>query len=425
MPKFSTRLRHAWNAFRDVDNLTSANLGFGVTTGGRQDNFRLSRKTERSLVGGIYTRIGIDVASVPIQHVRLDENMRYSETIDSGLNNCLTLEANIDQTARSFLQDVVMSLLDEGVVAIVPIDTTINPKVSGSYDIVTMRTGKIQDWYPEHVRVNVYNQARGLKQDIILPKSTIAIVENPLYAVMNEPNSTLQRLIRKLNLLDVIDENSGSGRLDLLIQMPYVIKTESRKAQADSRRDEIERQLKDSQYGIAWVDATEKITQLNRPAENNLMAQIEFLTSMLFGQLGLTKEVSDGTADEATMLNYFNRTVDPILFALIDSMKRTFITKTGRTQGQSIIPFRDPFKLVPVSSLADIADKFTRNEIMSSNELRSVIGLKPSEEEGADELRNKNLNQPEPNPNQKNQDGQQNPDSVKQENLKMEGDKKE
>lgn len=421
MPKFGTRLRHAWNAFRDDGTTGYTNVGFGTTR--RPDNFRLSRKTERSLVGAIYTRIGIDVASVQIQHVRLDENLRYSETIQSGFNNCLTLEANIDQTGRAFIQDVVMSLCDEGAVAIVPMDTTINPKVTGSYDILTMRTGKITDWYPEHVRVNLYNQDTGLKQDIILPKSTIAIVENPLFAVMNEQNSTLQRLIRKLNLLDVIDENSGSGKLDLIIQLPYVIKTEARKAQAELRRDAIETQLKDSKYGIAYTDGTEKVTQLNRPAENNMMAQIEYLTSMLYGQLGLTKEVSDGTADEATMLNYFNRTIEPILYAIIDSMKRTFITKTGRTQGQSIIPFRDPFKLVTVSSLADIADKFTRNAILSSNEIRGIIGFKPSVDKKADELSNKNLNQPDES--SKNQDDQVKPDSVQQETVKMEGDKEQ
>jgi hypothetical protein len=413
-----SRLRHAWNAFRDEGITTEPYLNIGLGSSRRQDNFQLSIRAQRSFVSAIYTRIAIDVASVPIQHVRLDENMRYSETIQSGLNNCLTLEANIDQTARAFIQDVVMSLCDEGAVAIVPIDTSINPKVSGSYDILTMRTGKITEWYPEYVRVNLYNQSTGLKQDIILPKSVVAIVENPLYAVMNEHNSTLQRLIRKLNTLDAIDDQSGSGKLDLIIQLPYVIKTEARKAQAEARRTDIEEQLKDSKYGIAYTDGTEKVTQLNRPAENNLMTQVEFLTSMLYGQLGLTKEVSDGTADETTMLNYFNRTIEPILFGIIDSMKRVFITKTGRTQGQSIIPFRDPFKLVPVSGLADIADKFTRNAILSSNEVRGIIGFKPSEDQQADELSNKNLNQPDQSDKPKSdQETQTKP-------VKMEGETK-
>ena len=416
MPTIGTRLKHAWNAFRDDPTFMAyrGTIGYGGTT--RQDNFRLSRRIDRSIVAPIYTRIGIDVASVPIQHVRLDNNNRFSEVIQSGLNNCLTLEANIDQTARAFMQDVVMSLCDEGAVAIVPVDTSINPTISSSFDILTMRTGKITEWYPEHVKINLYNQVTGLKQDIILPKSTVAIIENPLYSVMNEPNSTLQRLILKLNLLDAIDEQSGNGKLDLIIQLPYVVKTQARQDQAEARRAQIEEQLKDSKYGIAYTDGTEKVTQLNRPADNNMMAQIEFLTSMLHGQLGLTKEVSDGTADEATMLNYWNRTVEPILFAVIDSMKRTFITKTGRTQGQSIIPFRDPFKLVPVSGLADIADKFTRNAILSSNEVRGIIGFKPSDEKSADELSNKNLNQPDKQ--------QAESDKSSKEPVKMEGETK-
>ena len=391
------RLRHAWNAIRyGESNQAYTNIGPAYST--RQDLYRLRFGTENSIISSVYTRIGIDVASIPIQHVRLDKDGRYSETIESGLNNCLTLEANIDQTGRGFIQDVVMSMCDEGVVAIVPVDTTLNPVITGSYDITTMRTAKIIAWHPKHVRLNVYNDETGYKQDITLPKSMVAIVENPLYSVMNEPNSTLQRLITKLNLLDVIDGQSGSGKLDLIIQLPYVIKTAARQQQAENRRKDIETQLKDSKYGIAYTDGTEKVTQLNRPAENNLMGQIEFLTSMLYSQLGLTKAVFDGTADEKEMINYYNRSIEPILAAVIDGMKRVFITKTGRTQGQSIMALRDPFKLVPVSQMADIADKFTRNEILSSNEIRQIVGRKPSGDTNADALRNKNLNQPIPKP---------------------------
>lgn len=394
---FGDRIRHAWNAIRyGESNQTVINYGPGYSV--RPDLYRLRLGTETSIVSSIYTRIGIDVASIPIQHVRLDEDGRYLETIKSGLNNCLTLEANIDQTGRGFIQDIVMSMCDEGVVAVVPIDTTMNPALTGSYDIVTMRTAKIVGWHPKHVRVNLYNDETGFKQDIVLPKSMVAIVENPLYAVMNEPNSTLQRLVSKLNLLDVIDQQSGSGKLDLIIQLPYVVKTEARKQQAENRRADIVSQLTDSKYGIAYTDGTEKITQLNRPVENNLMAQIEYLTSMLYSQLGLTKAVFDGTADEKEMLNYYNRSIEPILAAVIDGMKRVFITKTGRTQGQSIVALRDPFKLVPVSQIADIADKFTRNEVLTSNELRQIVGRKPSKESTADELRNKNLNQPQSAP---------------------------
>jgi len=345
------------------------------------------------MITSIYNRIGIDVAAVGIQHVRTDENGKYLDVIDSGLNNCLTVEANIDQSGRAFMQDVVMSLCDEGSIAIVPVDTTFNPAVTGSYDILTMRVAKILQWYPEHVQLDLYNQTTGRYQLITLPKTMVAIVENPLYSVMNEPNSTLRRLIEKINLLDVIDKQSGSGKLDLLIQLPYVLKTEKRIQQAENRRDMIESQLKDSQYGIAYVDATEKITQLNRPAENNLMAQIEYLTSMLWSQLGLTKEVFDGTADETAMINYWSRTIEPFLAAITDAMSRTFLTKTARTQGQRIIAVRDPFRLVPASLLAEMADKFTRNEIVSSNEFRQVLGMKPSKDPRADELRNKNLNE--------------------------------
>jgi len=346
---------------------------------------------EKSLVSSIYTRIGIDVSSVPIKHVRLDENGNFSDIIQSGINNCLSIEANIDQSGRAFIQDAAMSLCDEGVIAIVPVDTTIDPLVSGSYDILSMRIGSIRQWYPEHVRVNVYNDRTGMKQDLILSKSIVAIVENPLYLIMNEPNSTLQRLITKLNLLDVIDQQSGSGKLDLIVQLPYVIKTQSRKEQAERRRTDIEEQLKDSKYGIAYIDGTEKVSQLNRPTENKLMKQSEYLTSMMYGHMGITTGVFDATADEQAMLNYYNRTIEPFLSAITDGMKRTFLTKTARSQGQSIVFIRDPFRLVPVNNIAEIADKFTRNEILTSNEFRSIIGFKPSDDPKADELRNKNL----------------------------------
>jgi len=387
-----TRIRRAWNIFRFGDNYDLQDIGSGY--GYRQDRLlRMVYNSEGSMITSIYNRIGIDVAAVGIQHVRTDENGKYLDVIDSGLNNCLTTEANIDQSGRAFIQDVVMSLCDEGSIAIVPVDTTLNPAVTGSYDILTMRVAKILQWYPEHVQVDLYNQATGMYQPITLPKTMVAIVENPLYSVMNEPNSTLRRLIEKINLLDVIDKQSGSGKLDLLIQLPYVLKTEKRIQQAENRREMIEEQLRGSQYGIAYVDATEKITQLNRPAENNLMAQIEYLTSMLWSQLGLTKEVFDGTADETAMINYWSRTIEPFLSAITDAMSRVFLTKTGRTQGQKIMAVRDPFRLVPASLLAEMADKFTRNEIVSSNEFRQVLGMKPSKDPRADELRNKNLNE--------------------------------
>jgi hypothetical protein len=392
------RLKHAWNAIRYGESTRAYDTSLGPSYSKRPDLYRLRPGADTSIISSVYARIGVDVASIPIQHVRLDEDGRYIETIKSGLNNCLTLEANIDQTGRSFIQDVVMSMCDEGVVAIVPVDTTMNAALSGSYDITTMRTAKIVSWYPKDVRVNIYNEETGYKQDITLPKTMVAIVENPLFAVMNEPNSTLQRLIMKLNLLDVIDQQSGSGKLDLIIQLPYVIKTEARKQQAETRRKDIESQLQDSKYGIAYTDGTEKVTQLNRPAENNLMGQIEYLTSMLYSQLGLTKAVFDGTADEKEMINYYNRSIEPILAAVVDGMKRVFITKTGRTQGQSIEALRDPFKLVPISQIADVADKFTRNEILSPNEIRQIVGRKPSKDEAADELRNRNNSQPEPQP---------------------------
>lgn len=388
-----SRLKHAWNAFLSREP-TNYYQGLGRGYSYRPDRPRLTRGNERSIVTSVFNRIALDAAAINIQHVKLDENGRFLSTVNSGLNNCLTLEANMDQTARAFIHDVVMSMMDEGCVAIVPVDTTLNPDVTGAYDIVTMRAGQILEWYPQHVKVRVYNDRRGEKEDILVPKSTVGIVENPLYAVMNEPNSTLQRLIRKLNLLDAVDEQAGSGKLDLIIQLPYVIKTEARRAQAEKRRKDIEEQLSGSKYGIAYTDGTEHIVQLNRAVENNLMTQIEYLTSMLYSQLGITKGVMDGSADEQTMLNYYNRTIEPILAAVVDEMKRKFLTKTARSQLQSISFFRDPFKLVPVGELSEIADKFTRNEIMSSNEIRQIIGMKPSKDPKADELRNKNLSQP-------------------------------
>ena len=387
-----SRLKHAWNAFNGNTRLNYGNLGTSYAY--RADRPRLSRGNERSIITSVYNRIALDVAALNIQHIRLDENGRFLSVITDGLNNCLTVEANVDQTARAFIQDVVISMFDEGSVAIVPVDTTTDPNVSGSYDIQTMRVGKILDWYPQHVRVRLYNEMTGLKEDVVVPKRTAAIIENPLYAVINEPNSTMKRLIRKLNLLDVIDEQSGSGKLDLIIQLPYIIKTEARRQQAENRRKDIERQLSGSKYGIAYTDGTEHITQLNRSVNNNLMSQIEFLTSMLYSQLGITQSILDGTADEKTMLNYNNRTIEPIVSAIVDEMKRKFLTKTARSQLQSIAFFRDPFKLVPVNDIAEIADKFTRNEIMTSNEIRQVIGMKPSDDPRADELRNKNLSAP-------------------------------
>lgn len=389
-----SRLKHAWNAFLSREPTTSYYQGLGRGYFYRPDRPRLTRGNERSIVTSVFNRIALDAAAINIQHVKLDENGRFLSTVNSGLNNCLTLEANMDQTARAFVHDVVMSMMDEGCVAIVPVDTTLNPDVTGAYDIVTMRAGQVLEWYPQHVKVRVYNDRRGEKEDIVVPKSTVGIVENPLYAVMNEPNSTLQRLIRKLNLLDAVDEQAGSGKLDLIIQLPYVIKTEARRAQAEKRRKDIEEQLSGSKYGIAYTDGTEHIVQLNRAVENNLMTQIEYLTSMLYSQLGITKGVMDGSADEQTMLNYYNRTIEPILAAVVDEMKRKFLTKTARSQSQSISFFRDPFKLVPETKLAEMADKLTRNEIMSSNEIRQIIGMKPSKDPKADELRNKNLSEP-------------------------------
>lgn len=389
---FGSRLKHAWNAFLNKDPTTSSP---GSGSYYRPDRPRFTRGNEKTIVTAVYNRIAIDVAAVSIRHVRLDENGRYTEDIASGLNECLTLNANLDQTGRALIQDAVMSMIDEGCVAIVPVDTTINPTVSGSFDISSLRTGKIVDWYPQHVKVRLYNEKTGNKEEVVLPKRSVAIIENPLYAVMNEQNSTLQRLVRKLNLLDFVDDRNSSGKLDLIIQLPYVIKTDARRKQAEDRRKDIENQLAGSKYGIAYTDGTERITQLNRPVENNLMSQIEYLTSTLYSQLGITQSVMDGSADEKTMLNYNNRTIEPILSAIADEMKRKFLTKTARTQGQSIMFFRDPFRLVPVNDIAEIADKFTRNEILTSNEVRQIVGIKPSEDPKADELNNSNLRQPE------------------------------
>ena len=390
---FGTRLKHAWNAFLNRDpTYTYKDTGYSYTY--RPDRPRLTRGNERSIVTSVYNRIALDVAAINIKHCKLDENDRYISTVNSGLNNCLTLEANKDQTGRAFIQDVVMSMLDEGCVAIVPVDTTFNPRLTNSYDIQTMRTGKILEWKPDHVLVRVYNDVTGKKEDVLLPKKLVAIIENPLYAVINESNSTMQRLMRKLSLLDVTDEQTASGKLDLIIQLPYVIKTEQRRQQAETRRKDIEMQLAGSKYGIAYTDGTEKITQLNRSLENNLMKQVEYLTNLLFSQLGITQSILDGTADEKTMLNYYNRSIEPIVGAIVDELKRKFLTKTARTQLQSISAFRDPFKLVPVNDIAEIADKFTRNEILTSNEIRQIIGMKPSDDPKADKLMNSNISQP-------------------------------
>lgn len=386
-----SRFKNAWNAFFNRDP-TPIFDNSGNSSSYRPDRYRPTRGNERSIITAINNRIAIDVAAIPIRHVRLDEDGGYLNTIDSGLNNCLNLEANLDQTGRAFIQDAVLSMLDEGCVALVPTVTDVNPDYTDSYDIYEIRTGKITEWYPKKVKVEVYNDNTGRKQQIIRPKRKVAIIENPMYSVMNEPNSTMQRLIRKLKLLDAVDEQSSSGKLDLIIQLPYVVKTETRREQAEKRRKEIEEQLTGSKYGIAYTDGTERITQLNRAVENNLLKQVEYLTSMLFSQLGITQTILDGTADEKTILNYRNRIIEPILSAIVDAMKVRFITKTARTQGQSISFFMEPFKLVPVSEIAEIADKFTRNEIMTSNEIRQIVGMKPSRAPQADELRNKNLN---------------------------------
>ena len=394
-----SRLKHAFNAFMNRDP-TQGYRDFGTGYSRRPDHVRLSRGNERSIVTSVFNRIALDVSSIEIKHCRLDENGRFMSEIDSSLNQCLNLEANMDQTGRAFVQDIVMSMLDEGDVAVVPVDTTLNPEVTNSYDILSMRTGKILEWYPKHIKVRLYNDRTGQKENIVVPKSTAAIIENPLFAIINEPNSTMQRLIRKLSLLDVTDEQTASGKLDLIIQLPYVIKSEARRAQAETRRKDIEMQLSGSKYGIAYTDGTEKITQLNRSVENNLMKQIEYLTDLLFSQLGMTQSILDGTADEKTMLNYYSRVIEPIVAAIVDEMKRKFLTKTARSQMQSILYFRDPFKLVPVNDIAEIADKFTRNEILTSNEIRQIIGRKPSDDPKADQLVNSNISQPNENQEQ-------------------------
>lgn len=384
-----TRLARAWNAFRNRETYTH-DVGPGQSF--RPDLPRMIRGSEKTITAGVYTRIAIDVSSIPILHARLDQNGRFTGSIQSGLHNCLSLDANIDQTGRDFIRDIVISMFEEGCVAIVPVDTTLNPELSGAFDVLTMRTGKVIEWHPNHVRVNIYNDRTGNREDLVLPKSSVAIIENPLYPVMNEQGSIVQRLIAKLNLLDVIDKQSGSGKLDLIIQLPYALRTDLKKQQAETRRLTIEDQLTNSKHGIAYADATEKIVQLNRPVENNLMNQIEYLTSMLYDQLGLTKTIFDGTADEKTTINYYNRTIQPILFAIVDSMNRRFLTKTARTRGESIIFMRNPFSLIPLTDLATVADTFTRNAILSTNEIRGIVGYKPSDDPTADELRNKNLN---------------------------------
>jgi len=400
MAKFGDRIRHAWNAFVDSDSARNRPIevtgGGGSYFGGQPHRMRPRYSNERSIISSIYTRIGIDVAAVPMRHVRVDDTGRYLEDIISGLDSCLTLEANIDQAGRAFRQDIIMTVLDEGVAAIVPVDTTLSPEESGGWDIKTLRVGRITSWFPQHVRVSLYNEARGMREEITLPKKMVAIVENPLYSVMNEPNSTLQRLIRKLNMLDETDEKASSGKLDIIIQLPYVIKSEARRQQAEQRRKDIEFQLSGSKYGIAYTDGTEKVVQLNRAVENNLLPQIQELKTQLYGELGLTPEVMNGTADEKVMLNYYARTIEPMLDSVIEAMIRTFLTKTARTQGQSIMYFRDPFKFVPMGGeggIADIADKFTRNEIVSSNEIRQGIGMKPRPEPKADALINSNMPQ--------------------------------
>lgn len=383
------RISRAWNAFFNKTESFLNNWGARYST--RPDRSRLSFGNERSIIAAVYNRLALDVSEMNVQHVRVDENGRYLSDVKSGLNDCLTVSANIDQTGTAFLHDVAMSLFDEGSIAIVPVDTTRDPTDSDAYDVNSLRVGKITEWYPQAVRVKVYNERTGKHEEITLPKWSVAIVENPLYAIMNEPNSTLKRLIRKLNLLDAVDEQSSSGKLDLIIQLPYLIKNAARKDQAEARRKDIEDQLRGSEYGIAYTDGTEKIVQLNRPAENNLMGQIEYLTSMLYSQLGLTMAIMDGTADEKTMINYYKRTIEPITDAIVDSMNRTFISKTARTQGQRLMVFVDPFKLVPMSVLAELADKFTRNEILTGNEFRAIIGFKPKKDPAADQLRNKNI----------------------------------
>jgi Phage portal protein len=409
MSRVATALKHAWNVFSNQEQskfspwpVQSSNNGdynnYGAAYGSRPDRLRLRIPSARTIITSIYTRLSIDVASIDMRHVRTDNQKRYIEDIDSGLNNCLTVEANIDQAARAFRQDVAMTLFDRGVAALVPVDTSISPEKTGGFEILTLRVGDIVTWYPKHVKISLYNEATAKREDITLEKQAVAIIENPLYSVMNEPNSTLQRLLNKLELLDTLDSQTASKQLDLIIQLPYVIKSEARRQQAEQRRSDIEFQLKSSEYGIAYTDGTEKITQLNRPAENQLMPQIEYLTAMLYGQLGLTEEVMNGTADEKAMLNYWNRTIEPVLTAMVEAMRRTFLTKTARTQRQTIQFFRDPFRLVPIENIAEIADKFTRNEIMTSNEMRQVVGMAPHPDPKADQLINSNMPQGSPPP---------------------------
>lgn len=396
---FAVRLKNAWNTFLNKDPTEkNSYYSYSSVSSFRPDRPRFTGGNERSIVTALFNRIALDAASVHIVHARLDDNSRMIEVIKSGLNDCLTVEANIDQSGRELIQDIVQSMLDEGCVALVPVDTNLNPYKTDGFDILSLRVGKITQWYPSHIKVNLYNERVGKKEEIILPKKMVAIIENPLYSVINEPNSTMKRLIRKLSLLDMTDEHNSSGKLDLIIQLPYVIKNETRKEQAEKRRKDIENQLVGSKYGVAYTDGTERITQLNRPIDNNLMSQIEYLTSMLYSQLGITKAVLEGTASEAELTNYFNRTIEPILSAITDSMIRKFLTKTARTQKQSILFFRDPFKLLPVSNLAEVADKFTRNEIMSSNEFRQIVGLRPSDDPRADKLENKNIRNPDTEP---------------------------
>lgn len=387
---FTDRLQHAWNAFMGR-NVAPINIGYGSTRNPGMAQF--TRENARSIISPIYTRIAVDVSSLTVQHARLDANGRFKEAMESSLNECFTVQANIDQTGRAFMQDIVMSMLDEGVVAVVPVETEDDPTIKNSFDITNLRTGKILEWYPQHVKVRLYNEQTGLKEDITLPKKMVAIIENPFYSVMNEPNSTMQRLRKKLLMIDAIDEQNSSGKLNMIIQLPYIVKSQGRLDQATKRREQIENQLVNSQHGIAYIDGTEKVIQLNRSVENNLLEQIQYLTDQLYNQLGMPKGVFDGTADEQTMINYQTRTIEPIASAIINEMERKFLTKTARTRGQAIMFFNDPFKLVPVSQMAEIADKFTRNEILSSNEIRQIIGYKPADDPKADELRNKNLNQ--------------------------------
>lgn len=393
MPKIIERVRKGWNAFLNNKDPTEHSSDFWseVGTSYRPDRVRMTYGNERSIVMAIYNRIAVDVAAIPLHHVRVDENGRFKECMNSGLERCLSLNANVDQTGRDFIYDAVVSMLDEGCIGIVPVDTTFNP-YKGSYEIDSLRVAKILEWYPRTIKIRAYNEQTGRKEDIVLPKGMVAIVENPFYQTMNEPLATLKRLIRKLNLLDFVDEQTSSGKLDLIIQLPYVVKTETKRKEAEKRRKDIEMQLAGTKYGIAYTDGTERITQLNRPAENNLLNQVKYLTEMLYSQLGITDEIMNGTADENTMLNYYNRTIEPIISAIAMAMKWKFLTSTARTQGQSIEFYRDPFRLVPINNIADIADKFTRNEILSSNEIRTIIGMRPSGDPKADELRNKNLN---------------------------------